>query len=500
MRAIVSKLNEFVGQEMQLSGWVYHSRHSGKVAFIVLRDGTGLCQCVIEKGKVADELFDQLIRLGQESSLVITGLVRAEPRSPGGYELAVSDAQIICPTQDYPITPKEHGTDFLMKNRHLHLRSQRPWCIGRIRHTVIDAIRQFFNDNGFTLVDTPIFTAAAGESEQTLFAVDYFGKPMFLSQTGQLYLECAAMSFGKVYCFGPTFRAEKSKTRRHLTEFWMVEPEVAYIDLPGLLELAENFVSSIVQRVLKDNRAELETIGADTAHLETITPPFVRLTYTEATEILTSQRTVDFMAQQLETFKKQKTEIEKQIAEIETAEKAGGLKQWQKDKNARLLIDLWAELAELEVKIENNPKHAQLAAQFQWGKDLGGSDETIISLMHDKPVFVTHYPRDAKAFYMKTDRGNPKVVENFDLLAPAGFGEIIGGSVREDDYQYLLNRIHEEGYDPENYSWYLDLRKYGSVPHGGFGLGVERTVAWITGERHIRQCIAFPRLMDNVCI
>jgi asparaginyl-tRNA synthetase len=500
MKTTIAKLSEFVGQEVTLSGWVYHSRHSGKVAFIVLRDGTGLCQCVIEKGKVADDVFEQLIRLGQESSLVIAGVVRAEPRSPGGYELAVVSATIICPTQDYPITPKEHGTEFLMKNRHLYLRSQRPWCIGRIRHTVIDAIRRFFNDNGFTLVDTPIFTAAAGEGEQTLFSVDYFGKPMFLSQTGQLYLECAAMSFGKVYCFGPTFRAEKSKTRRHLTEFWMVEPEVAYIDLPGLLELAENFVSSIVQRVLKDNRAELEALGADVAMLEKIAPPFYRLTYTEAAEILTSGRTVKFMAGQLETFKKQKAEIEKQIGDIEAAEKAGGLKQWQKDKNAKLLIDLRAELAELDIKIENNPKHAQLAAEFKWGKDLGGSDETIISLMHDKPVFVTHYPREAKAFYMKTDRGNRKVVENFDLLASQGFGEIIGGSVREDDYQYLLDRVGEEGYKPEDYSWYLDLRKYGSVPHGGFGLGVERTVAWITGERHIRQCIAFPRMMDNVCI
>jgi asparaginyl-tRNA synthetase len=500
MKTTIHQLSAFAGQEVTLSGWVYHSRHSGKVAFIVLRDGTGLCQCVIEKGKISDDLFDQLVRLGQESSLSLSGIVRVEPRSPGGHELAVTAASIVCPTQDYPITPKEHGVEFLMKNRHLHLRSQRPWCIGRIRHTVIDAIRRFFNDNGFTLVDTPIFTAAAGEGEQTLFSVDYFGKPMFLSQTGQLYLECAAMSFGKVYCFGPTFRAEKSKTRRHLTEFWMVEPEVAYIDLPGLLELAEHFVSSVVKRVLKDNRPELETLGADIAMLEKIEPPFHRLTYSDAADILTSSRTAQFMAKQLEQFKSQKAALEKQLADIETADKAGGLKQWQKDKNARLQIELRAELDELNTKIENNPKHAQLASEFKWGKDLGGSDETIISLMHDKPVFVTHYPREAKAFYMKTDRDNPKVVQNFDLLASQGFGEIIGGSVREDDFQYLLKRIEEEGYNPQSYEWYLDLRKHGSVPHGGFGLGVERTVAWITNERHIRQCIAFPRLMDNVCI
>jgi len=278
----------------------------------------------------------------------------------------------------------------------------------------------------------------------------------------------------------------------------MVEPEVAYIDLKGLLELAENFVTSIVQRVLKDNRCELETLGADITGLEKIVPPFVRLTYTETADILASQKTVDFMARQLAEFVDQKAKYEKELADLEAQEAAGGLKKWQQEKNARRVLELRAEIAELEIKIENNPKHAQLAAGFRWGKDLGGSDETIISLMHDKPVFVTHYPRDAKAFYMKTDRSSGKVVENFDLLAPAGFGEIIGGSLREDDYQELFKRIEEEGYNPQSYQWYLDLRKYGSVPHGGFGLGVERTVAWITGEKHIRQCIAFPRLMDKI--
>lgn len=427
MRAIVSKLNEFVGQEMQLSGWVYHSRHSGKVAFIVLRDGTGLCQCVIEKGKVADELFDQLIRLGQESSLVITGLVRAEPRSPGGYELAVSDAQIICPTQDYPITPKEHGTDFLMKNRHLHLRSQRPWCIGRIRHTVIDAIRQFFNDNGFTLVDTPIFTAAAGESEQTLFAVDYFGKPMFLSQTGQLYLECAAMSFGKVYCFGPTFRAEKSKTRRHLTEFWMVEPEVAYFNLDDDMDLAEDFVAGIVARVVERKRRELEVLDRDVSKLEPVKKPFPRISYDEALEIL-----------------------------------------YQKGMTVK------------------------------WGDDIGGDEETVLSEQFDRPVLVHRYPRECKAFYMKADPQNPKVALCVDMIAPEGHGEIIGGGQREDNLDVLEERIREHNLPREAFSWYLDLRKYGSVPHAGFGLGIERTVGWICGVHHVRETIPFPRLMGRL--
>ncbi|GAF72403.1 unnamed protein product, partial [marine sediment metagenome] len=410
-----------------------------------------------------------------------------------------TDAQIISQADAYPITPKSHGTDFLLRHRHLHLRSQRQWCIGKIRHTVIDAIRRFFNDNGFVLIDTPILTATVGEEQQSLFEVDYFGAPLYLTQTGQLHVESAAMSFGKVYCFGPTFRAERSKTRRHLTEFWMVEPEVAFIDLDGLLELAENFVSFIVTQVLKNNKNELETLDADITSLEKINPPFYRLTYTEVVDILTNQKAQDFLAGQLKGLQNQKQQLETKISELEK-QQAGQIKQWQKDKIAAELIELRTVLTETDTKIENNPKHARLAAEFRWGKDLGGSDETIISQMHDKPVFVTHYPKEVKAFYMKTDspqdalrRDNEKVVLNFDMLAPAGFGEIIGGSMREDDHDLLLARIKEQGLDIENYQWYLDLRKYGSVPHGGFGLGVERTVAWLTAEKHIRQCIAFPR-------
>jgi asparaginyl-tRNA synthetase len=498
-KAYISQLKDFVEQEVKLSGWIYQARSSGKIQFLIIRDGTGLCQCVVEKSSVSDELFEQLKHLGQESSLTVTGTVRADQRSVGGYELVVTGAEIISPAEGYPITPKSHGVDFLLKNRHLHLRSLRQWCIGKIRHTVIDAIRRFFNDNGFILIDTPIFTTIVGEDQQSLFEVDYFGSPMHLTQTGQLYLESAAMSFGKVYCFGPTFRAEKSKTRRHLTEFWMVEPEVAFIELDGLLELAENFVSFIAQRVLKENRNQLETLGADIEALERIKPPFYRLTYTEAVEILTGQKTKEFLDHQLQDLQSQKQQLESRIATLEEEQKEQ-IKEWKRDKNAAELIELRGEIDEVNTKIENNPKHAKLAAEFQWGKDLGGSDETIISQMHDKPVFVTHYPKDAKAFYMKTDRDNEKVVLNFDLLAPAGFGEIIGGSVREDDYDRLVERIKAQGLNVETYNWYLDLRKYGSVPHGGFGLGVERTVAWLTGEKHIRQCIPFPRMMDKVYI
>ena len=495
----ISCLADFTNQQVTLAGWLYNSRASGKIQFLIIRDGTGLCQCIVEKGKVAGELFEQLKRLGQESSLSVTGTVRADERSVGGYELAVTDAQVVSPATDYPITPKSHGIDFLLKNRHLHLRSQRQWCIGKIRHTVIDAIRRFFNDAGFTLIDTPIITATAAEDQQSLFAVDYFGSPLRLTQTGQLHLEAAAMSFGKVYCFGPTFRAEKSKTRRHLTEFWMVEPEVAFIDLDGLLELAENFVCFITAEVLQNNKNELETLGADIATLEKTRPPFHRLTYTEAVDVLTGEKTKKFLAKQLQELRNTKIQLETRIAKLEEKER-GGLKQWQSDKIAAELIELRTALVETDTKIENNPRHAKLAAEFQWGGDLGGSDETIISQMHDRPVFITHYPRGAKAFYMKIDGDNERVVLNFDLLAPAGFGEIIGGSVREDDYELLAERIGEQGLDLENYRWYLDLRKYGSVPHGGFGLGVERTIAWLTGERHIRQCIAFPRLMDKVYI
>jgi len=499
MNAMISQLKNHVDEQVTLAGWLYKSRSSGKVQFLIVRDGTGLCQCIVEKGKVSDDLFEQLKHLGQESSLSVTGAVRADDRSVGGYELAVTEAEIISAAAEYPITPKAHGVDFLLRHRHLHFRSQRQWCIGKIRHTVIDAIRRFFNDNGFILIDTPIFTTIVGEDQTSLFEVDYFGTPLHLTQTGQLYLESAAMSFGKVYCFGPTFRAEKSKTRRHLTEFWMVEPEVAFIDLPALLELAENFVSFIVAQVLQNNRSELETLGVNIEALEKIHPPFYRLTYTEAVDILTGSKAKDFLAQQLQDFQNEKQESEAKIADLE-AQQGGQMKQWKKDKIAAELIELRSALAETDRKIENNPKHAQLAAEFIWGKDLGGSDETIISLMHDKPIFVTHYPKQAKAFYMKTDRTNEKVVENFDLLAPEGFGEIIGGSAREDDHDRLLEGIKQQGLNPQTYDWYLDLRKYGSVPHGGFGLGVERTVAWITAEKHIRQCIPFPRMADKVYI
>jgi asparaginyl-tRNA synthetase len=493
----ISKMKDHVGAEVSIQGWLYNSRAGGKVQFLVVRDGSGMCQAVMEKTDGNADLFAEVKHLGQESSLKLQGTVRAEERSIGGYELAVTGVKIVHKTEGYPITPKEHGTDFLLKHRHLHLRSHKQWALARLRHTVVEAIRDFFNDNGYTLVDTPIFAPAAGEGEQTLFQVDYFGEDVALAQTGQLYLEAAAMSLGKVYCFGPTFRAEKSKTRRHLTEFWMVEPEIAYIDLDELLEVAEQFITSIVQAVLEKRKLELEILEREPGDLEKISPPFVRLSYTDAVDLLHSEPVKTFLNEQLEAKKSQAAELENTIAEWTEAQKSAK-KQWQKDKLAQQLQIAHEEVNELHEQIQNIPRHLELASSFTWGKDLGGSDETIISQLHEKPTFVHRYPKEVKAFYMKPDSQDPRVVMNFDLLAPQGYGEIIGGSMREESYEALLQRIHDLNYAQADYEWYLDLRRYGSVPHGGFGLGVERTVAWLAGIKHIRETIAYPRLMGKI--
>jgi asparaginyl-tRNA synthetase len=493
----INRLSEHVDQSVTLSGWVYNTRASGKIAFIILRDGTGLCQCVVEKNDQTEPFFDEAKKLPQESAVEITGIVNKEDRSVGGYELRVSGVRLVHPARDYPITPKPHGIEFLMKHRHLWFRSMRPWHVLRIRATVVDQIRRFFNDRGYVLIDTPIFAPAAGEGSQTLFKVDYFGEQVYLAQTGQLYLEAACMAHRNVYCFGPTFRAEKSKTRRHLTEFWMVEPEIAYANLDDVIAVAEDFICSIVERVLSDHRDELIELGRNVEEIELIKKPFYRLTYTEAAELLRGPKAKELLERNLV---ERKARLEALNTEIETAEataKSNSAKQWQKDKAAAEAIELREERSEVEEQIRNIPHHMELAANFEWGGDLGGSDETIISRLHDRPVFVTHYPKGCKAFYMREDRSDPRVVENFDLLAPQGFGEIIGGSAREEDYDRLLARIHEEHLPQEDYEWYLDLRRYGSVPHGGFGLGVERTVAWLCGLKHIRETIPFPRMMGR---
>jgi len=423
----IQSAKEFVGETVTLKGWAYNVRKSGKIWFLLLRDGTGVMQCVITKTDADEASFDIKDIITQESSVIVTGLIKEEPRSPGGYEMLASKVDLVAVADEYPISKKEHGTDYLMDQRHLWLRSSRQHAIIRIRHTIIKSIRDFFDSRDFTLFDTPIFQQAATEGVATLFGTDYFGEKAYLAQTGQLYGEAGAAAFGKIYCFGPTFRAEKSKTRRHLTEFWMVEPEMAYYDLDMNMDLAEEFVQYIVSQVLEHRRPELETLERDISKLEAIKGPFPRISYTEGVEIL----------------------------------KKNGV-------------------------------------DFKWGDDFGGGHETIISSQYDSPVMVHRYPAAIKAFYMKRDPENDKQVMALDMLAPEGYGEIIGGSQREDDIEALIRRIKEDGASEKDYSWYLDLRRYGSFPHSGFGLGVERVVTWLCGLKHIRETIPFPRTISRL--
>lgn len=423
--ATIDQLSEFNDRVVTIHGWVYNKRSSGKINFILVRDGSGIVQCVAVKSQLPPEVFDIFDKLTQESSLTVTGKVHKDDRAPGGYELQVEDMKAMHVAKEYPITPKEHGTEFLMDHRHLWLRSSRQHAILRVRHQIIKAVREFFDNRGFTLVDSPILTPASVEGTSTLFETDYFdlGKA-YLTQSGQLYAEASAMAFGKVYCFGPTFRAEKSKTRRHLTEFWMVEPEVAWADLFDDMDLAEEFIEHVVQTVLTNSGDELKLLERDVTKLQPVKRPFPRLHYDEAVEIL----------------------------------KKNGV-------------------------------------DFKYGTDLGGTDETIISNQYDRPVMVHHYPAACKAFYMKRDPERPELTLSVDVLAPEGYGEIIGGSQREDDYDTLLKRLEEFDLPKEPFEWYLDLRRYGSVPHSGFGLGIERTVAWICGLEHVRETIPFPRMI-----
>jgi len=491
----IRDLKSRAGQSVRLRGWLHGKRAGGKVVFLLVRDGTGLCQCVVE-GATADA-FAKANELTQESSLTVTGLVRTDDRAPGGAELAVTALEVLQISKEYPISRKAHGIDFLMDHRHLWLRSLRPSAILRVRHTVIRAIRDFFDSNGFTLVDMPILVPGAGEDRHSLFPVDYFGEKLFLSQTGQLYLESACMALGKVYCFGPTFRAEKSKTRRHLTEFWMVEPEIAFADLEAVMALAEDMICAIVAAVLDKNRSDLEALGRDVTVLEKIVKPFPRLTYTEAGEMLRGTSMHQKLAQELESDKKR---LQTLITSLETAENAlaKAKKGWQQEQQETQIRELREEIHELEQEILVRPEHIRLAQSFTWGEDLGGSDETIVSRQFERPVFVTGYPRDAKAFYMKVSPDDPRTVRNFDLLAPQGYGEIIGGSQREENPEVIEESMKAKGLRPEDYSWYLDLRRYGSVPHGGFGLGVERTLTWLCGLKHVRETIPFPRTMGRV--
>jgi asparaginyl-tRNA synthetase len=483
------------GETVRLRGWLYGRRSGGKVAFLLVRDGTGNCQCVVEAA--VPDAFAAATALPQESSLELEGAVRLDERAPGGAEIAVSALRVIRAAGEYPISRKAHGIDFLMGHRHLWLRSPRQAAILRIRHTLIRAARAFFDDRGFTLVDTPILSPGAAEGAGTLFPVDYFGDRVFLAQTGQLYLEAAAMALGKVYCFGPTFRAEKSKTRRHLTEFWMIEPEVAFAELPDLMDLAESFITRLVGAVLESHREDLARLERDPAPLEKIAPPFPRLTYTEVVDLLRSDDVQRRLAAELERDRGALQARMDELARLE-AQRTAAKKGWQQDQLDQQIDALREALRDLDADLQNRPEHIEGARNFRWGDDLGGDEETLLTRQFDKPVIVSRYPREAKAFYMKPAPDDPRVVLNLDVLAPEGYGEIVGGSQREDDLDALLARMRAENMSPEPYEWYLDLRRYGSVPHGGFGLGIERTVAWICGLRHIRETIAFPRLMGRI--
>jgi asparaginyl-tRNA synthetase len=428
MTAYIQDIARFAGEAVTLKGWLHNRRSSGKIHFLTLRDGTGFIQCVMSRQAVGEEAFKAADHLAQETSLIVEGTVRADTRAPGGYEVDVTGLQVVSESQNYPISPKEHGVDFLMDRRHLWIRSQRQQAILRVRHEVINGVRDFFNERGFILADTPIFTPAACEGTTTLFPVQYFDEETaYLTQSGQLYNEANAMALGRVYCFGPTFRAEKSKTRRHLTEFWMVEPEMAYATLDDVMNLAEALIVYVVQRVLERRQPELKVLERDTSKLERVTPPFPRLSYDEAAALL----------------------------------KEKGL-------------------------------------PFEWGGDFGAPDETAISENFDRPVCVHRYPSAVKAFYMKPDPQRPEVALCVDVLAPEGYGEIIGGGERIDDYDLLVARIEEHKLPKEAFEWYLDLRRFGSVPHGGFGMGIERVVTWICGIDHLREAIPYPRMLYRI--
>ena len=439
----IRQMSEHVGEAVTLEGWLYSKTGKGRLQFLQVRDGGGICQVVVFKGNVSAEAFELARALTQESSLRVTGTVKADTRAPGipgGYELDVTDLEVVQIAAEYPIQPKEHGVEFLVKNRHLWIRSSRQWAILRVRATVIRAIRSWLDSNSFLNVDTPILTPNAAEGTTTLFEIDFHGEPAYLAQTGQLYNEANILAFGKVYCFGPTFRAEKSKTRRHLQEFWMVEPEIAFCDLNGLMEIEEQFVSYIVQRCLEENAEELNLLERDISFLERVTPSFPRIHYDEAVDI------------------------------VNRAAAAGELVPGYEDK----------------------------VPHIEWGDDFGSPHETYIAAQFDKPVFVHHYPTRVKAFYMEPEPDRPEVCRSVDLLAPEGYGEITGGSERMADVDKLVAGIEEHGLPMASFDWYIDLRRYGTVVHSGFGLGLERTVAWICGATHLREAIAFPRTLGSM--
>lgn len=493
----IKKLSQHVDKEVTLKGWVYNYRSSKNLYFIELRDGSGICQCVVAKDEVDDESWEASESLRQESSVEITGNVVEDDRSIGGYELQVTNLKTIQVAQDYPITPKEHGVEFLMENRHLWLRSQRQWAAMRVRNEIIFAIHTFFQGEGFIQMDAPIFTGNAAEGTTNLFETEYFEDQAYLTQSGQLYGEAMAMAHGLIYTFGPTFRAEKSKTRRHLTEFWMIEPEMAFYDLDMDMDLAERFIKAIIKRVLDNCEDELEILERDTENLKkAVEQDFPVISYSEAVETLKSDETAQMLDEMMKSRKQEKVDLAKEKEELEAEH--GQAKKWRKGQIDERIKNIAGRVDQIEEDLRNIPGWKKSASEFEWGADFGGSDETILTMQYDVPVLVHRYPAEIKAFYMKRDPEDDKLALAVDMLAPEGYGEIIGGSQREESLEVLKERINEHGLDEEVFSWYLDLRKYGSVPHSGFGLGLERTVAWLCGLHHVRETIPFPRMMGRL--
>jgi len=491
-------------QIVQLNGWVANKRSGKGLVFLIVRDGTGFCQCVVDEAKLSTEFFEMAASLTMESSLKVQGKVVKDERQVGGYEIQVSNIEVLQIAEDYPIAKKEHGVDFLMDNRHLWLRSRRQWAIMRIRNKVIFAIHTFFQEKGFLLMDAPIFTGNACEGTSTLFETDFYGQPAYLSQSGQLYGEAMAMAFGRIYTFGPTFRAEKSKTRRHLSEFWMIEPEMAYYTNEMNMDLIEEFVRSVVTHVLQECQYELSMLERNTSMLENVKKTFTRIPYKEAVKILKGEQEVDgknaiqVMEEDLQIILQSIELKEKEKAEREDVIKNGGIKQGVINFNQNAIDKLKVEIKEMQEKAGNIPQWIASAVNFQYGNDFGGSDETVITRLYDTPVMVYNWPKDIKAFYMKRCEDDPELVKGVDLLAPEGYGEIVGGAERETDKDILIERIRHEELPMEAFEWYLDLRRYGSVPHAGFGLGLERLITWICGIQHVREVIPFPRMYGRL--
>lgn len=499
----IKDLKDAIGKEVELKGWVSNKRSSKGLVFIVLRDGTGLCQCVVNQENCSEEEFQVADKLSMESSVTLRGNVVADEKQIGGFELQVKEVEAIHIAEEYPIAKKAHGIEFLMDNRHLWLRSRRQWAIMRIRNSISFAIHRFFQEEGFVQMDAPIFTGNACEGTTNLFETDFYDSPAYLSQSGQLYGEAMAMAMGKIYTFGPTFRAEKSKTRRHLSEFWMIEPEMAFYDLDMNMDLIEKFLRYVVKAVLKECVEELAIIERDTTVLENIIQPFPRLTYDEAVRIIKGEQdvagrnSIKTLEQDLQIVQEKMASFAKDIAEREAKIAEPGMKKGEINFNINKIASLKDELRDAEEQSKNIPQWLDSARNFQYGEDFGGSDETVLTRLFDSPIMVYNWPHEVKAFYLKR-ANDSRFARGVDVLAPEGYGEIVGGGERETDKDLLIAKINEHELPMEAFEWYLDLRRYGSVPHAGFGLGLERLVAWVCKLPHVRETIPFPRMYGRL--